>query len=272
MEELFTPVSTTYLKAKIEEPQLRESKSSQSETAQPVSISSLETLDDAIEVLKNEPDYDTLVKTLRYISTTPAAQVPSPQSAALIQTIITDIVPNYWPLLIEGSETTDTNEKQDINLLVNCLRNVTGLNALVANVKSLVEQTEQAKGPNQNSDTILHLVSFIQLTSVVLEGTASLWDICSVSINRLPEGQQRKLQTQTLVSLTAGGRVLSIVSAAIDKIGKEKVPNTCHWLADGPTYTQWVAQNVVTAIQANPDAKEFCFELVQRCMSLGYSG
>lgn len=272
MEELFTPISTTYLKAKSEEPQLQESRTHQNETTKVVSIASIESLEDAIEALRSQPDYDTLVKTLRYISSKPTAHTPSPQTAALIQTIITEIVPNYWPLLIEGSESEDARGKGDIDLLVGCLQNITGLNAVVANINSLLQQVEQTTGPNQNSDLILHLVSFIQLIGLLLQSPSSLWDIHTASVGKLPDGQQKKLQTQALTSLTAGGRILSVISAAIDKIGKDKVPGTCHWLGDGVKYTEWIAQNVTTTIQTHPDAKEFCFGLVQRCMSLGYSG
>ena len=62
---------------------------------------SVSSLADAVEHLKSQPDYDSLISTLKFLRKGNQLCAPSPATAQIVQLLVSDLVPNYWPLLRE---------------------------------------------------------------------------------------------------------------------------------------------------------------------------
>src|SRR6185437_15272383 len=66
-------------------------------------------VEEAIQVLKSEPDYENLVAVLQFLDSPKSSGIsfniaePSPHAAQIVRLLIAEIVPNYWVLLNEGS-------------------------------------------------------------------------------------------------------------------------------------------------------------------------
>src|SRR5689334_11641259 len=95
--------------------------------------------EEALEALSHEPEYRSLISTLRYLSSTHREgaagfdiRQPSPVSAQLIQVLVSEITPNYWTVLKEDAGERETS---GLGLLISCLRSVGGINAILARLK-----------------------------------------------------------------------------------------------------------------------------------------
>ncbi|KAK5990499.1 DNA replication checkpoint tel2-like protein [Cladobotryum mycophilum] len=284
MDELLTPISTTYLKSrKVDEPLLSEVSSTKRVVEAP-RISQILSVDEALELLRNQPDYDSLILVLQYLTTdvqqssdTFHLHVPGPKSAAIIHQLVTEIVPNYWTLLREGSENVDTSNNarkpDDATLLTQCLQSVAGLNAVLAHLKALIqEQKGGSKGPIR-PDVALHLSTFLDLLASLLRGNSSVQTIWIASTEKLTNAALKKTQSHTLLSLLTSGRILSTASEALALVGQDGVQGDARWVAEGVEFTKWIAQNINSWTKDSPgDAElQFCSDLFHRGMSLGYS-
>jgi telomere length regulation protein len=281
MDELLTPVSTTYLKPRKDAQPLLSEVSSTKRVVDLPKVSQVNSPDEALEILRNQPDYDSLVRVLRYL-TTDAAQpdafnvhVPGPKSAAIIHVLVTDIAANYWTLLKEGGASAGTEDgRDDLHLFVACLQSVTGLNAVLTHLKALIQEHKLGSKEAKRIDLVLHISIFLDVLATVLEGDSAIQALWTASTQRLATQALRKVQSQALLSLITGGRILSIAAEAIEVAGSENVDAKTTWPADGAKFTQWVAHNVIAwakLIKTEHDL-QFCSDVFQRGLSLGYQG
>ena len=284
MDDLLTPVRTTYLKPRRDDglllPEAEASKGARTATPVPHVTSP----DEALNVLKSQPDYDSLVAVLRYL-TAPAASptafqlhAPSPKSAAIVHELVSEIIPNFWTLLQEanrdGLEPCSSAAPSDADLALQCLRSVAGLNAVVATIRALIHESRLgAKKPNK-PDPKLNLGLFLNLLDGLLNGDDAIRTIWSASNASLPDATQKRLQSHQLVTMIASGRILSAAAEAADVLGRAETPISVHWIADGVEFSRWIGRNISSWArrQADESGLTFCAELLQRSMSLGYSG
>ncbi|PTB65456.1 hypothetical protein BBK36DRAFT_1121668 [Trichoderma citrinoviride] len=279
MDELLTPVSTTYLKAREDAQPLLSEVSSTKRVAEISKLSQVNSPDEALEILRNQPDYDSLVRVLRYL-TKDAAQpdafnvhVPGPKSAAIIHVLVTEITANYWTLLKEGGANDGAeDDRDDLHLFVACLQSVTGLNAVLTHLKALIQEHKLGPKETRRPDLALHVNIFLDLLATVLERDSAIQALWTASTQRLATQTLRKVQSQALLSLLTGGRVLSIAAEAVEVAGSENVDAKTIWPADGARYTQWLAHNIVAwaKVTKTEDELHFCSDVFQRAMSLGY--
>lgn len=269
MDELFTPVSTTYTKVQ-EEPQLRQVKKTTTPSRVPPPVTTLSSIDETLEILKSQPNYDDLIACLKFLTTSSVIHQPTPRNAAVIQVLVSEIVPNYWSLLSEGSEIDDVDAVADLNLLVASLQTITGLNAVLAHAQSLIRQIKQDKRP----DLLLNLKIYVDLLAALLDGDDTLRQVWLHSIGHISDKPSKKIQAQSLIALVAGGRVLSAVSEANSCLEKESISPKATWLSNGAEYTRWIGRNLTSWVRTaiNDTEMQLCFDLTQRTMSLGYSG
>ncbi|KAL7936177.1 telomere length regulation domain-containing protein [Trichoderma chlorosporum] len=279
MDELLTPVSTTYLKPRKDaQPLLSEVSSTRRVTEVP-KVSQVDSPDGALELLRNQPDYDSLVQVLRYL-TKDAGQtdsfnvhVPGPKSAAITHVLVTDIASNYWTLLKEGGENDGVeDDRDDLRLFVTCLRSVTGLNAILSHLKALTQEHKLGAKESKRPDLILHINIFLDLLATVLEGENAIQNLWIASTENVRAQTQKKVQSQALLSLITGGRIQSISAEAIEAAGSENVRSQTTWPADGAKFSQWVGHNVMAWAKLSIGESElhFCSDVFQRGMSLGY--
>ena len=117
MEDLLIPVSTAYKKSKVElnEPLV--------EVRKPVhdlsnSLLRPSTPEEALDVLRAEPDLESLSDTLKYlIHDAPSTSKfhithPSPMAAQIINVLVSSILPNYWAVLRETSSSSSGTASQ----------------------------------------------------------------------------------------------------------------------------------------------------------------
>ncbi|KAL7819611.1 telomere length regulation domain-containing protein [Trichoderma gracile] len=279
MDELLTPVSTTYLKPRKDTQPLLSEVSSTKRVSEVLKVSQVNTPDEALDVLRNQPDYDSLVRVLRYL-TKDAAQsdafnvhAPGPKSAAIIHVLVTDIAANYWTLLKEGGASVDADDgRDDLHLLVACLQSVTGLNAILTHLKALIQEHKLGSKEAKRPDLVLHISIFLDLLATVLEGDSAIQALWTASTQGLATQTLKKVQSQALLSLITGGRILSIAAEAIEVAGSENPDAKTIWPADGAKFTQWVAHNIIAwaKLIKSEDDLHFCSDVFQRGLSLGY--
>lgn len=277
MDELFTPVSTTYLKSKRDEADIKTAAPSPSKDVANLRISAA---DDALDVLKSQPGYDALIYTLDFLANDHGSQLskPSPQSAAIVHVLVSEIVPNYWGVLREESNSEsrdgDSSGLRDMQLLLRCLRSVTGLNAVLAHIRSLVGESKQRRKDVSSQDITLHIGVFLELTAAILDGNDSIRSLWSASVAEVSDAALKKVQSQTLSSLIASSRVLSIASEAATLVETKTLAAGARFIIDGADFTKWIARNLSAWAKTATSETEFqtCFDILQRSLSLGYPG
>lgn len=274
MDDFFTPVTTTYLKGRDEVAPIE---SGQRAPKKSPATAVLASLDEAVDILKNQPDYDSLISTLRFLcdNSESITGKPGPQTAAVVHLLVTEITPNYWTLLIESSNISPDGSISDVSdagLLLRCLSNVTGLNAVVAHINSLLAEFRQRKKDVLSQDIHSHLQIFLDMTAALLRRPDSLRQIWTASVQKLPDTAMRKMQSHTLNSLLASSRVLSVASEASVVVGLDKLKEATIFTTNGAEYVQWIAVNIASWANVALTDLEFqsCSDILQRAMSLGY--
>lgn len=282
MDGLLTPVSTSYRNSSREvEPALVEVTKPREQVGKPGFQASSPA--EALEILKNEPDYDSLISTLRFLCQENGSfniASPSPIAAQLVHILVSEIVPNYWDILRNSPQKNSSKKskpKSDLQLLLSCLRNVSGLSAILLGLKQRIQQskdTEKVAGGLSIQDILRILLQILQ---AVLKGTKTvkaIWE--SIYVSSEPTPRENSVW-QEFVSLAAGGRLLGIsaeaedvLNAASKKIGEK------HWIADSHLYGLWLAQNISNWAAFLPVDSETAFtscgSLLNKSFRLGHTG
>lgn len=282
MDDLLTPVSKTYLKPRQDdEPFLTEVKPTK--LVQPVDKTlDISSADEALDILRNQPDYESLISVLKFlrpnrrVQTAFSLQTPSPKSAAIVQSLVTEIAPNYWALLYEGSgdDTEKDNDHHHLDLFVSCLRSVTGINAIVSHLKSLLQESKSGNRELKRPDVQLHLSVFLGLLATILKGANSIRTLWETSISDLATESLKKAQSQALRSILTSGKLVSVAAEASDIIGRDQLRTETQWIIEGSEVTKWIGLNITSWVKTHPpqDQLHFCSDLFHRALSLGYSG
>lgn len=271
MDHLLTPVSTTYLKSNNDdEPLFTEVKPNikVEPLSKPATVSSQ---NEALEVLKAQPDYDSLISTLKYLNRAHSLHTPGPKSAAVVQTLVTEIAHNYWVLLSEGSKDGDS---RDLELFVASLRSVTGINALVSHLGALLRESRLFDRDAKRPDITMHLAIFLDIIASVLSGDDTILTIWAASTAELATEALKKVQSQALLSVLTSGRLVSVAGEAATLVDKDQLGTATLWVTDALEISRWIGRNVVRWVRVQSDraSLQFCSTLLQRAMSLGYSG
>lgn len=273
MDEFLSPVSTTYYKSSgAEESLFREihTSSSKKPTSSNFKASSVA---DVIEALKSEPDYDTLISALSLL--VHDAQkikgfnitVSGPEASKIIHILVTHIVPNYWALLKEAS-TDDGNP--DLNLLVDALRNLAGLNAILLRLRTLIQEQKESAPETRRSDILLDLNIVLELLCEVLDGDgriAQMWPNSSL----VSDPVKRRILSREFISVLGGGRIVSL-SAEGDSLIAQEARGNIIWAADGVEYSKWLSRNIIALSREAPTSEDrnMASALLSKAMHLGY--
>ncbi|RGP70444.1 DNA replication checkpoint tel2 [Fusarium sporotrichioides] len=283
MDDLLTPVSTTYLKPRKEtEPLFTEVKTS-SPQPEPRKITAISTADDAVDVLKNQPDYDSLVSVLQFLtSTKPSSDsfslsTPSPKSALIVHLLVSEIAPNYWTLLLEGSfdgvSQSATVLPRDAELFIACIQSLTGLNAVIAQIRTLIQESRMGGKEEKRADLSLNANILLGVLSAILDGHGAVSAIWSASTKGIPNPALQRVQSQKLGSILTNGQIVSTSAEALEIIGRDRERDETKWIADGLQYSKWMGNSIVLWVRSSPeaDAMTFASELFQKSLSLHQS-
>ncbi|KUI57571.1 DNA replication checkpoint protein tel2 [Cytospora mali] len=274
MEELLSPVSRTYLKSEDTGKTLIQETKTNSQKATSTPNSKLSSFDDVIDVLRNEPDYDALISALRYLFKAVGggghfmSGASGPQTARVIQILVTEIVPNYWTLLKESST---ENETSDVAFLLDSLRSLAGLNAILLRLRTLTQEQKSETADVKRSDIVLNLNILLELLCELLDGsdrTSQLWT--STSANS--DSMKKRILSREFVNVIGGGRIVSL-SAEADALVPQEAKGKIIWIADGVEYSKWLARNVVSWSKraSSPEEMKLAADLLSKAMHLGYS-
>ncbi|KAL0468935.1 telomere length regulation domain-containing protein [Neurospora intermedia] len=280
MNGLLTPISTSRLSANPNEPLLQEVglkketvKPNQSPGQRP-----LNSPEEALEVLRHEPNYDQLVATLRFLShedlagSTFSIKEPSPMTAKLVQVLVSEIVPNYWTLLNEDSHETKSSA---LGLLLACLRSLTGVNAIIVRLRAWLQEAKSGDGKSKRPDIAINLAVLLNLVCLLLKGNDSIRGIWKSATRTLNGNLNTRMLSQELLSTFGSGRIISLTAEAIEhaKGHKAEIDVNNIWLANGPEYTKWLSQNIVKWQLTSPtsDETKLCAELFLKALRLGHS-
>ncbi|KAI1207993.1 telomere length regulation protein-domain-containing protein [Annulohypoxylon truncatum] len=272
MEELLTPVSQTYRKPTNNDGILEISKPVKTIASAEINFRG-SSPDEALEALKSQPSYDSLISILKYfkkgIDGNHAFNIrnPSPQAAQIIHILVTEIVPNYWTVLKDAST---EQSKGDVHLLISSLQSITGINAMLAFLRALLKEAKSDLKSLKDSYTHFGLIHMLELLSKILQSDDDIkhiWD----SISSLPNQVHVRSMRQEFVSLFTSGKVVSLSAEAEDVCRQAGQLKNDIWLSNTKSYIDWVARNIVRWVRSgvNEDDLKLCAEMSTRAMRLG---
>lgn len=282
MEDLLTPVSTVYRNPKIPSNELLiEAQSPVQSLKSPLQFS---TPKDALDVLRSEPDLDSLRATLNYlIHDAPLRsnfQIthPSPMSAQIINVLVSNILPNYWTALRETASTSGRTVHRHVlerKLMLSCLRSLSGLNAILARLRILVQNAKEANKTDSGQSNAEALEDHLDVLESLLHGEtliSHLWKDISTAILT----KQRAFWHE-VVAMVGGGKLLSCAAEAASLINDASIRiKETIWIANGILYSRWLARNILHWSKGLQMVAEGLWnpfsELFSKSIRLGYPG
>ncbi|KAK5721122.1 telomere binding protein [Elasticomyces elasticus] len=216
---------------------------------------------EALRVLRSQPGTTVLLATLHF-----HLAAPGPLQAQIVNSIVSDIVPAFWP----------TFDRNDRLLLIRCLRNTTGINGLLAKLRTSSGSSgiEKGKARPQHAYTI-------EVISQVLDGHLLVRDVLLDLHNAVPDRTRHYVARKELVTLLGSGKVISIIAQAEDavqpSVGGSAGPNS--WLARGSSYATWLGSNIASLFHQTHDNSGETYEqlmsysgqLLAKSLTLGYA-
>ncbi|OCL15150.1 hypothetical protein AOQ84DRAFT_329877 [Glonium stellatum] len=269
MADFLTAVTTRKVKSQLTQP------TTANPCGEPAAIL-IESPEDALKALKSQPDYETVKNLLRYLEFTIHSKdafsvaAPGPLSAQIISVLVNTTIPDYWRALKQGD-----GKGAGIVFLIKCLKNVSGLGAIIARLRTLVVDSKQKKSTLEKRDPSQQIEDFLDVLSRVLTGERVSWDIWT-TINQLTiNPTQRTLLWKEFVVLIASGKILALVAQAEDALKDSTAIRLEPWLARGTEYASWLGDNIATIIKSIESSDESAWKAVtQLCgkaFTLGYT-
>jgi hypothetical protein len=232
--------------------------------------------DDAREVLKSQPEIDDLSAVMQYLQYGIDGKhdfnirIPGPKASQLVNVLVTITIPDQW-LHFRDNTALSRNDTQIKRTLLACLTSVTGLGALLLQIKQLSASTARDKS------TILE--DTIAVLSLVLDGYNVLKRFIHDTDTLLATEIARRVSWQELTALLAGSRVFSTMSQVFTIIDIENRPDQHSWLGDGPAYSAWLSKNISNAAvslgtvgTSNDLSLGMLTQMLKRGLGLGYRG
>lgn len=240
--------------------------------------------EDALEILRHEPDYDSLISVLNFLSrhkagdsSFPAIKLPSPLSAQLIQVLTAEIVPNYWTLLVEDGQ---QGKESGLKLLLYCLSSIAGINAILVRLRALIQDAKsEAADKARRPDIALNLGILLDLLCRVLHGHGWLLEAWRLATSGADGPARVRPRVQEIVATFGSGRIVSLAAEAetltkANRSGKMTDNNDNIWPADSAQYTEWLGRNTVKLVLTDqtPDQVKLASDLFAKALRLGHSG
>ena len=246
-----------------------------------------ETPEQALELLKGEPDYENLVNTLKYLlyhATNFDLACPSPLAAQLVHVLVSEIVPNYWNVLrtkthdkkYTGKFEERVKNSSDQELLVLCLRSVPGLNAILLNLRQYVQLSKSSKNASHAPASKEGIETLLQVLQSVMKGDEMAYNTWQ-SIIEMPETTLRRKDVWNDFISLISAKLVGLAAEAEDIILKLDAKATrSFWIANSSLYSAWIAQNITFWVTSNSKdldpAWKGCSELLRKSFRLGHTG
>ncbi|KAI1436788.1 telomere length regulation protein-domain-containing protein [Xylaria sp. CBS 124048] len=271
MADFLTPVSLSYKKSN----RLDEARGipvSSRPVQGPQAVFEGTSPEEALDALRNQPSYDTLLDVLRYLQNGGKGKrsfdirVPGPLNAQIVHALVTEIVPNYWAVL-----ETSSNRK-DIDVLLACLQSLPGINAALTYLRSLIKEAKSEPNGLKNSHVAFNLTYILSLITCILGDDSSVMRIWSCVSSEDSPARVRPLR-QEFLSLFTSGRIVSLAAEANDICRRADHPTDTPWVTDNKEYVNWLARSHIHWAQSQIGEEDFklCAEFGARGMRLGHA-
>lgn len=194
---------------------------------------------------------------------------PGPEAARIIQILVTEIVPNYWVVIKESSY---EGEASDLALLLDSLRSLAGLNAILLRLRTLTQEQKSHATEVKRSGVPLNLRITLELLCEILGGDDSLSRLWA-NTSATADGVKQRILSRDFVNVIAGGRTISFSAEAESLISQEE-KGEIFWVADGIKYSKWLTRNIISWSKkaAGPMEKKLLADSLSKALRLGYSG
>lgn len=253
------------------------------------SASSASSADEALEILRNEPGYDALVSSLRFLLAEQSSfniHHPTPLCAQIVQILVTAILPNYWTLLQEdqkedgplGKRGRRRGARSDLELFLACLRSVTGLSALAVRLRALIaEANAGTTTKEQSTHTSWELAAVVEVICKLLADESSVSQLWVASVSGTASEAKRRPLSQEYLNIVGSGKIMTLAAeaTAIMKQQARALGNeTSYWIADGKKYSQWLVRGIIRwdTNEGNTEDNKLRGDLLGKAMRLGYPG
>jgi telomere length regulation protein len=227
--------------------------------------SSIERPEDALQLLRSEPDTDSLLSTLTRLSTVDGfkdafdIRRPSPLAAQIINTIVSSIIPNFWSAL----------EKQDRRLITTCISNVAGLNSVIAKIQLLISQSKSSKAQD-HAQTLEDLFSVANDLFQDDHLASTAWTGLRGSTT---EKTKRDLAWKECSNLLGSGKVSNVMAEAEDILRSSGGKASKSPVANSHEYAIWLGSNIaqilVTESETHEEVQTHVVVLLSRALGLG---
>ncbi|KAI1006552.1 hypothetical protein K3495_g1669 [Podosphaera aphanis] len=282
MDELLKPVSTSYRSTPRDSQTI--SLGATAEEKKRSSKSTVATPEDALDVLRNEPDYQSLISVLSYLckkDSNFSISIPSPISAQLIHVLVSRIVPTFWGV-ITGTDGSSSSEKKfqkepsaELQLFISCLQSVTGINAVILCLKQLIQQSEELRKPTQCTSAPELIKIWLGLLDVLLSDRNFFKNVWG-DLYQSTENPAQKILWKEFLKIVGSNKIVGICAEAEKYVNDlSKINNKQYWVADGRKYSIWLADNIARWAKNPSDTFEACLEdsseLLSKSLFLGYN-
>lgn len=218
---------------------------------------------EALRLLRSQPTLDVLLQTLERLNTGSFRQpfalaAPGPMQAQMINALLNDIVPTFWPTLRSGGHG---------ELLLSTLRNVTGLNAIAATLRLLT--AEVASGER--------LLDLLDIAHKVLAGDNLIRTIYDGVCETVSDHMRRIMTWREVVNLIGSGKFIGTVAQAQDavRVASKSSKMQSVWLSSGSDYCAWLGRNIAKMAPSQRTEKthspaQEASQLLAKGLSLGH--
>lgn len=252
--------------------------------------------DQALHILRSQPDLAALGKVLDYLGSTTSGKSdfnikrPSSKASLILNVLVGSSIPDYWRVLQPNSSLNTEQTPQVIRSLIsssksrtrlsqllNCLSSVSGLGALEARLRALLNSTEDSTHKIEKSALLPQVCDLLD-TLVALLGRdddfiLNRW----LELDGISNEREKTLIWRELLGLLCTGKLLSAAAQSLAFVnGATTETNIDCWVADGSKYSRWLGRN--TARMARTTSHE-CLkrwddisQAVSKSFGLGYTG
>ncbi|KIX98731.1 uncharacterized protein Z520_05192 [Fonsecaea multimorphosa CBS 102226] len=231
-------------------------------------------LDDALEILKNQPNSEDLAAVLQYLQYGIEGRhdfnihVPAPKASQIINILVTVTIPDQWLHLRQP--TLSRADMQLRTALLSSLTSVAGLGALLMQIRRLSSM-------NAGQDSSL-LEDTVFVLSTILAGNTIISKFLSHAVKTIPADTQRRVFWQEATALLAGSKILTTMSQVFATFRDVKgAGENGKWLGDGNEYSRWLARNISSAAasfntmpHSNSQQMSLLCQVLKRGLNLGY--
>ncbi|KAL8899154.1 MAG: hypothetical protein Q9207_006338, partial [Kuettlingeria erythrocarpa] len=235
----------------------------------------LQSLEQALEVLRSRPQRQVLLKVLQSISGALDIHSHTPLTSQIIHVLVNDIIPDHWSDLTDDKS---GNGRKTKGVIVQLLSGVGGVSAIATRMRLLISTKVESSLKSQLSESgraalLADLLSLLELVLGRDDFLSSVWLNLNTSLS---EPQRRWLLWKELITLLGNGRVLSTASEA-DLLVARGSPtiHTRSWISHGIEYSAWLGRNLGRLIEGSSgtDAyhKKAWAQMLERATSLGHT-